>query len=94
MNIKFAVATVGVLAMISAPAHSLTLTNDDEIPYEVGVIVGEGDAATMRFDLEAGGSRYDFCEDGCTIRLDNGAEQSFDGGEIVTIQDGGFVLSE
>ena len=92
---KLAFATAGVLAMLAiAPANALTLINNDDATYEVTAMIGEGDATMDTFELASGANRADFCEEGCLIRLNNGAEQSFQGDEIVTIKDGGFVMAE
>ncbi len=95
MNNRFAFGTAALLALaVGSPAHALTLTNQDDKAYEVTVTVGEGDAAIETFKLESGAGKFDICSDGCTIRLDNGTMQSFDGDESVTIQDGSLVMTE
>lgn len=94
MNTRLSTAALAVLAMFAAPANALTLTNSDDQTYEVTVVHGEGDASATLIELQGGANVADICEDGCTIQLDNGVEMSFNGDEIVSIQDGEFVLAE
>ncbi len=94
MTWKFASATFGVVAMLAVPANALTLTNTDETIYSIELVIGQGDANVQQMALHAGQTVDDICYSGCTIRLSNGAEQSFEGDEIVTIRDGAFALVE
>ena len=94
MNLKSTLAALAALAIVAGPAQALTMTNNDAVDYEVIVIEGQGDGVTSQFDLEAGGSQFEFCENGCTIQLSNGTEATFNGDESVLIEDGQFVIAE
>lgn len=94
MNWKTLAATVGTMAMLMGSANALTVTNEDEVDYTFDVILGEGSAETETIELPAGLSVSDFCEQGCTIKLPNGSEQSFEGDESVSIKDGVFMIAE
>ncbi|NNE24405.1 MAG: hypothetical protein HKN11_17525 [Rhizobiales bacterium] len=94
MNWKVLAATFGTLAMMAGTANALTLTNNDEVEYGLEVILGEGGADLQTLQLPGGQSLTDICDQGCTIKLPNGAEQEFEGDENVTIQDGEFMIAE
>lgn len=94
MNWKVLAATFGTMAMLAGSANALTITNEDEAEYSLEVILGEGGADLQTLQLSGGQSLSDICEQGCTIKLPNGAEQEFDGDENVTIKDGGFIIAE
>lgn len=94
MNWKVIAATFGALAMMAGSAHALTLTNNDEVEYGLEVVIGEGDGGVQSYQLPAGQSLSDICDNGCTIKLGNGTEQAFEGNESVTIEDGGFMVAE
>ena len=94
MSWKTFAAAAGTLAMLMGSAHALTITNDDDVDYEFDLVIGQGDADMQMIELPAGSSLSDFCELGCTIKLPNGVEQSFEGDEIVTIKDGTFLIAE
>lgn len=94
MNWKTLAATVGTMAMLIGSANALTITNEDEVDYTFDVILGEGAADMETIELAVGQSVSDICEQGCTLKLPNGSEQSFDGDENVTIKDGVFMIVE
>jgi hypothetical protein len=94
MNWKTLAATVGTMAMLIGSANALTVTNEDEVDYTFDVILGEGGADTETIELPVGQNVSDICEQGCTIKLPNGSEQSFEGDENVTIKDGVFMIAE
>ena len=85
---------VGAVAVITTPAFALDIINDDGTGYTVEVTQGQGSASSETFELEAGQTLTNVCGDGCTVKLDNGAEAMFAGDESVTIKDGEFVLTE
>ena len=94
MNWKLLAATLGTLAMMAGTANALTITNEDEVEYSLEVILGEGDADLQNYKLPGGGSLEDICAQGCTMKLNNGAEQVFQGDEDVTVEGGEFMISE
>ena len=88
MNTKLSFSALALLALLAAPANALTLTNSDDKTYEVSVVEGEGDGNAIILELQGGANVAEICENGCTIKIDNGVEMSFNGDEIVSIQDG------
>lgn len=94
MNLKLAVAVVGVAALVAGPAQALSLLNEDGDAYEVQIIQGEGSAAVDTFTIEAGQKIEDFCQDGCTLELADGTSWTFSGHEEVSIVGGDFVVAD
>lgn len=94
MRLKLLTATFGTVALLTGAANALTLTNEDEAEYGVEVMLSQGDTEKQNYQLQGGGELADICNDGCTIKLENGAEQEFEGDEDVTIKDGKFSISE
>ena len=87
-------AVLGALAMAIPQAGAVTLTNHDDQTYLMEILVGEGSPTIEELAIEASESISDLCLDGCILRLDNGEELEFNGGEIVSIRGGRFVLVE
>ena len=76
MNLKLAVAVVGIAAFVAGPAQALSLLNEDSDSYDVQIIQGEGSAAIDTFTIDAGQKVEDFCQDGCTLQLPDGTSYS------------------
>ncbi len=95
--LRFAIAaTAACLAgvLVSQGANALTLLNRDAVSQRVQ-IVHDGDATMTQEVILAGHDTLeDICFAGCTISLDNGEEESFEGYETVYIKDGEFVIAE
>lgn len=89
-----AITAAALFGLLSAPASALTLINDDQDTYTIHVMIGEGDATNEKFELPYDHMMEDFCNEGCTIRLSNGASKHFVGDEVVLIQNGNFVVTE
>ncbi len=90
-----ATAVAGAFALLAiTPALAISLTNEDETGYEVTIVEGEGDANSTTIQLDPGTNVSEICENGCTVKLDNGAEFTFEGDETATIKDGEFDLTE
>ena len=94
MNLKTTAIAAAIFGLLATPASALSLINDDQETYTVQVMIGEGDATNETFELPYDQIKEDFCNEGCTIRLSNGATKHFAGDEIVLIQDGNFVVTE
>lgn len=94
MKPKYSFAAIGAAMLLASPAIALDLSHEDEDTYTVEVIGGQGDESRERFVLEPGEVLSNICEGGCTIILDNGAEQEFIGDETVSIRNGEFVTVE
>ena len=84
-----------VLALIFAnQAQAITLTNHDGADQTLQITEGGDEAVTHDVVIAADEILEGLCEDGCTIALENGEQQSFEGYEDVTIKDGQFVIAE
>lgn len=94
MKLRTILCTAAVLGYLMVPAAAFTLVNEDQTTYTVDYMIGEGDATNGSFELEYDFAADDFCDEGCTIRLNNGAEMGFAGHENVAIRDGKFVIIE
>lgn len=94
MKLTTLAIAASLFGLLSAPAYALTLINEDQATYNIEVMIGEGDASNESFELEYDYMADDFCNEGCTIRLSNGAEKHFVGHEVVKIKDGNFVVVE
>ena len=90
-----AAACVAAMAItFAAPdAQAVTLTNRDS--QKLRVIVSDWSGLTIEvLVLEPDLTIMDVCENGCTIAVEGGAKESFDGDEVVDIQEGEFVVVE
>ncbi len=94
MRTNVFLSALAATALFAVPAQALTLTNEDAATYEVEVVQGQGGQSADMMELEAEQSLEGLCEDGCTLRLNTGAEQDFAGDENVIIRDGAFVIAE
>ncbi len=84
-------ASAAVLA--GAEVHALTMTNRDSTEHRLRVLEGQGDVETSSVVVPAGGT-VKICEDGCTVEMENGEVEVFDGTEIVEISDGTLLIQE
>jgi hypothetical protein len=94
MNLKTVLITFATVGLLAAPANALNLVNGDDVEYQITVIEGQGDATSTKHDLEAGGEMTEFCANGCTLQINDGAAMNFTGNEEVRIEDGAFVVSQ
>jgi len=87
--------TAATMALfLAGQAQALTLTNRDLVEQRL-VITEEGEEVATRDVVIEGNQTLDqFCEAGCTIALENGEQESFEGDENVVIQDGRLVILE
>jgi hypothetical protein len=87
--------TAGALALFMAgQANALTLSNGEGAPLRVEITEGGDEAVTHDVVLAVGQTLDGLCEEGCTISLESGAQESFEGYEAVTIEDGDFLIGE
>ncbi len=92
---KHAVIALATAALfLASQAQAFTLTNRDTVDQRLK-IVEEGDQSETH-DVVIGAEQTleDLCANGCTIGLDNGQEETFEGYETVYIEDGSFVIGE
>lgn len=94
--------TMGLLAPVLAAAMvlplinqagALTVTNRDAAEMEISVVEQEGQPAQAMM-IKSQETLDSFCQEGCVISLANGETDTFEGDEIVTIQNGQFTVSE
>lgn len=89
------VSTAAALALfLSGQAYALTLTNRDTAEQRVQIYENGAESAARDVVLAADQTLEGLCEEGCTIVLESGAEQSFEGYEAVFIEDGQFLTAE
>ena len=90
--------TAAVSALLLAgQAHALTLTNHDAVERHLQVAeawADESAEAAQGISIGANQSLFDLCTEGCTIVLENGEQESFEGTEVVYIESGHFVTDE
>jgi len=91
-NIMIAIAAAALPLFLASQAYALTLIN--RTPVEQNVQISEGDSEAMTRDvvLSADQTLDGFCEEGCTIVLENGVEEDFDGDEVIYIENGQFII--
>ncbi|MFP3920898.1 MAG: hypothetical protein ACLFPA_03000 [Dichotomicrobium sp.] len=80
-------------ALMVTQAQAVTITNRDAIDYELRIEEG-GDEMVGRSVTIPSGETLNLCEDGCTMELDNGESESFEGDETVELFDGNLVFIE
>lgn len=86
-------AVVAALAMLAGAAQAFTVTNRDANAQRLQITEPEGEGAE-EFTIEPDETLDEVCETGCTIILENGVKETFEGMETVYIEDGSFVLVE
>lgn len=90
---RFLAAAALLAALASGGvAQALSLTNDDDASYAVTVVTSDDMETTI--ELAPSQTIDDICMDGCTLNLENGASQEFEGGDAVAIVDGALSLLE
>jgi hypothetical protein len=80
-----------VLALLSlwpAASFAITLTNRDATDQKLVVIEGDKQSETV---IKAG-EKLQLCQKSCVIRLPDGEDYEFDGGEIVSLEEGLLFL--
>ncbi len=87
--------TVALATLIVAgQAHALTLANRDQVDRRLLITEAGDQAVTQEIFIAADEILEGVCPDGCTIALENGVKESFEGYEDVAIEDGRFVINE
>ncbi len=72
-------------------AHALTLTNRDPVAHLV-TIIENGEKVSRTYQFEPDQTLDDFCDMGCTIILENGAQEKFSGDEVLYLDGGRLVV--
>ncbi|MBI4724484.1 MAG: hypothetical protein HY765_05755 [Rhodomicrobium sp.] len=88
MRLAYSILIPALLAIWLAAASAITLTNRDTIGQKLIII--EGDNQNERV-IQAG-EKLDLCEKSCVIRLPDGEDYAFDGGETVSLEEGLLLL--
>ena len=91
-----AIALTGILLtmILASQANALTLTNLDGMGHRLEINEGGDETVTHEIVVGPEETLDDLCQEGCTIGLDGGEQQSFEGYEKVFIEDGRFVIGE
>ena len=88
MRLACRVLLLAPLALWSASAFGITLTNRDS--SDQTLIVIEGDKQSER-TIKAG-EKLELCDKSCVIRRPDGEDYEFDGKEIVSLEEGLLFL--
>jgi hypothetical protein len=88
MRLFRSLAIVVSLALGSAAALAITLTNRDSTDQKLIII--EGDKQSEK--VIKPGEKLQICEKSCVIRLPDGEDYEFDGAEIVSLEEGLLFL--
>jgi hypothetical protein len=88
MRLFRSLAVVVSLALGSAAAPAITLTNHDSTDQKL--IITEGDKQSEK--VIKPGEKLQLCEKSCVIRLPDGEDYEFDGAEIVSLEEGLLFL--
>jgi hypothetical protein len=88
MRLFFRLSVFALLAAGPASAFAITLTNRDATDQKLIVIEGDKESEI----IIKSGDKLDLCEKSCVIRLPDGEDYEFDGGEIVSLEEGLLFL--
>ncbi|MDX1402271.1 MAG: hypothetical protein R3245_10140 [Kiloniellales bacterium] len=92
---RMIVLSAAILALLLAgDGMALTLTNWEAVDQRLQISEGGDETVTYDIVISAHETLVELCQDGCTISLENGEQQSFEGSEEVSIEDGRFVILE
>lgn len=90
MRHGIAILTIMVVAGVS-PAEALKLTNRDSSEHRFTIQENSG---AREQALKPSETLNGACNNGCTIKMQDGEEYEFDGNEIVSIEEGLMFLDE
>lgn len=91
-RIALTAAAIGLLWV--GQSQALTLTNRDAVDQRLQISEGGDEAVTYDVVISAYETLVELCQEGCTIALENGEQESFEGYEEVSIEEGSFVIPE
>jgi hypothetical protein len=91
-NIMIAMIVAALPLVLSGQAYALTLNNCAQVELNLQIIEGDDDWEARDVIFSADRTHDVFCEEGCTIILENGVEESFDGDEVIYIESGQFII--
>lgn len=87
---RLLVATLLLLGLPST-AQAIVLTNRDMAPHIVTVME---DDETSTLKLQPAETIRDICLSGCVLFLEDDESSDFEGNELVSIEEGEFVIEE
>ena len=87
------IATTSALVW-AGQAEALTLTNRDAVDRRLQISEASDAIVTYEVVITAHETIFELCQIGCTIVLESGEEETFEGYEEVTIEEGSFVFPE
>ncbi len=87
MRLALTLATIALLAF-SPAAFGISLTNRDSANQKLIVIEGDKQSEI----LIKPGEKLELCPKSCVIKLPDGEDYEFDGGEIVSLEEGLLFL--
>jgi hypothetical protein len=88
MRLVYRLLILAFLSIWPAAAFAITLTNRDAADQKLVVIEGDKQSETV---IKAG-EKLELCQKSCVIRLPDGEDYEFDGGEIVSLEEGLLFL--
>jgi hypothetical protein len=91
---KIALAAATMALLLAGQAHALTLTNRGAVDQRLQISEGGDEAVTYEVVIAAYETLIELCQEGCTIALENGEQESFEGYEEVNIEEGSFFIPE
>src|SRR5215475_2854184 len=88
MRLFYGLLVLAPLSIWPASGSAITLTNRDHADQKLVVIEGDKQSETT---IKAG-EKLELCQKSCVIRLPDGEDYEFDGGEIVSLEEGLLFL--
>jgi hypothetical protein len=88
MRLVYRLPVLALLSIWSAAAFAITLTNRDAADQKLIIIEGDKQSETVIKP----GEKLELCQKSCVIRLPDGEDYEFDGGEIVSLEEGLLFL--
>jgi hypothetical protein len=88
MRLFYRLLVLAPLLIWPAAGSAITLTNRDTADQKLVVIEGDKQSETI---IKAG-EKLELCQKSCVIRLPDGEDYEFDGGEIVSLEEGLLFL--
>jgi hypothetical protein len=88
MRLIYRLSLLALLSIWPLAGSAITLTNRDTADQKLIVIEGDMQKETV---IKAG-EKLELCQKSCVIRLPDGEDYQFDGGEIVSLEEGLLFL--
>lgn len=88
MRLIYTILVLFPLALGPSAAFAITLTNRDTADQKLIVIEGDKQSELV---IKAG-EKLELCQKSCVIRLPDGEDYEFEGGELVSLEEGLLFL--